>query len=240
VVRRILFQRHSMYYTIEAETVFIAFIQHMSRRPLSPESLAHEMESVVKFEKAIHLIDTANAADPKTDTLDGIEGPKEQIYGKRMMAWVERLNPAASDALKIAARAQHICRWEIPRSEYPEGKAGYYAWRTYLYGFHGDKAGAIMSEVGYDDATIASVKRMMLKKDLKNDADSATLEDAAALVFLENHIAEFADREDMDEPKLINIVQMTWGKMSEKGHAAALELVLPDHCAALVQKALGA
>ncbi|MFP6584029.1 MAG: DUF4202 domain-containing protein [Candidatus Hydrogenedentota bacterium] len=199
-----------------------------------PELMTNES----KLDAVIRRIDEANAADPKTDTLDGVEGSKEQIYGKRMMAWVERLNPEASEALKIAARAQHICRWEIPRSDYPEGKAGYYQWRTFLYGYHADKAGAIMTEVGYDEESVDAVRQIMDKKNLRKNPDTQTLEDAAALVFLENHIEEFSDRDDMDEPKLINVLQMTWGKMSEQGHAAALELVLPEHCAALVEKAL--
>lgn len=108
-----------------------------------------------KLEQAIALIDTANAADPKTETHEGESYPKEQIYGIRMMAWVERLDGDASDALKIAARAQHIRRWEIARDGYPEGKAGYYAWRTFLYGFHGEKAGEIMRGVGYDEGVLS-------------------------------------------------------------------------------------
>lgn len=196
------------------------------------------MTNESKLGAVIERIDEANATDPKTDVLDGVVGPKEQVYGKRMMAWVERLNPEASDALKIAARAQHICRWEIPRSDYPEGKAGYYQWRTFLYGYHAEKAGAIMTEAGYDAESVDAVRQIMDKKNLSRNPDTQTLEDAAALVFLENHIEEFADRDDMDEPKLINVLQKTWGKMSEQGHAAALELVLPEHCAGLVEKAL--
>ena len=41
----------------------------------------------------------------------------------------ERLLEAPSDALRIAARAHHLRRWEVPRSSYPEGRAGYLRWR---------------------------------------------------------------------------------------------------------------
>ena len=191
-----------------------------------------------RLEQAITLIDEANAADPKTDTHDGQDYPKEQLYGIRMMDWVEQLNPDASDALKIAARAQHICRWEIPRSDYPEGKAGYYQWRTFLYTWHGEKAGAIMEQVGYDTESIEEMQAAMHKKNLHTNPDTQTLEDAAALVFLENHCVAFAERDDMDEAKMIIILQKTWAKMSEAGQSAALKLVLPEDVATLVGKAL--
>jgi hypothetical protein len=155
-----------------------------------------------------------------------------------MMEWVERLDPEASDALKIAARAQHIRRWEVPRSQYPEGKAGYYKWRTYLYGFHGERAGEIMDTLGFDKDVIANMKAIMDKKNLRSNSDTQTLENAAALVFLENHFLDFAHRDDMDEDKLVDILRKTWGKMSEAGHAAALELVLPEEASALVSRAL--
>lgn len=192
-----------------------------------------------KLKQVFALIDEANAADPKRDTHEGVEYPKELIYGIRMMEWVQRLNPLAGDALLIAARGQHICRWEIPRSDYPEGKAGYYQWRTFLYGYHGEKAGAIMAQVGYEPQAIEAMKAAMQKKNLKSNPDTQCLEDAAALVFLENHCVAFAEREDMDEAHMIDILRKTWGKMSEAGQAAALTLVLPDEVAALVGKALG-
>ena len=237
-IRRIFFQRYAIYFVVLETRIEVAFIQHMARKQLDRESLMADIGAILRFEKAIALIDEANSGDPHVDVLDGVEGPKELIYGKRMMGWVERLDPEASDALKIAARAQHIRRWEVARSEYPEGKAGYYQWRTYLYGFHGDLAGAIMKDVGYDDDTIAGMQQIMQKKNLRSNADTQTLEDAAALVFLENHVVDFAGRDDMDESKLIDILRKTWGKMSERGHAAAVELVLPESAAALVQKAL--
>ncbi len=191
-----------------------------------------------KFSDVIFQIDAANAADPKSDVHEGKSYPKEQIYGIRMMEWVERLEPDASDALKIAARGQHIRRWEVPRSRYPFGKGGYYAWRTFLYGYHGEKAGKIMADAGYGADEIGEMKAIMDKKNLRGNAGTQTLEDAAALVFLENHFVDFAHRDDMDEGKLVDILRKTWGKMSERGQSAALELVLPDEASVLIEKAL--
>ena len=117
-----------------------------------------------------------------------------------MSAWVDRLRPDAPEALCVAARAQHIRRWEIPRSDFPEGRAGYHRWRTTLYGFHGDKTAEIMRETGYDEETIERVRFILQKKQLKSDPDVQTLEDAAALVFLEHHLADFATVDRLAAP----------------------------------------
>jgi hypothetical protein len=63
------------------------------------------------------------------------------------------------------------------------------------------------------------------------------LEDIACLVFLEYYFPNFAPK--YEEDKLIDIVRKTWKKMSDQGHAAALEIALPDELKALVGKALG-
>lgn len=236
--RYIILHSHRIFYVVESNAVHVTSIIHMSQGELSEIRRLKNAEATLRFDKTITLIDEANSADPNTDTLDGVEGPKELIYGKRMMDWVTRLNPEASDELKIAARAQHIFRWEVPRSDYPEGKAGYYQWRTYLYGYHAEKAGALMREAGYPEESIERVRVIMDKKNLRKDPDTQTLEDAAGLVFLENHLAEFAERDDMDNEKTIDILRKTWGKMSQTGHDAALNLVLPKESAALVEKAL--
>jgi len=190
------------------------------------------------LKEALRQIDEANAADPNREIHDGKEVPVAWLYGRRMYDWVRVLNPDASDALQLAARAQHICRWDFPRTDYPEGKAGYHQWRTMLYTYHGDKAGEILEAVGYDAETIDLLKKILSKKHLRKDADTQTLEDAAALVFLQYHLEAFTQREDMDEPKLIRILQKTWAKMSDAGHEHALGLDLPENLALLVKKAL--
>lgn len=191
-----------------------------------------------RLQDAFDRIDEANAQDPNTEDVDGVETPAALVYGRRMTGQLERLRPDASEALRIAARAQHIRRWELPRSDFPMDRAGYLKWRTTLYGYHGEKAGEIMAAAGYDDESIARVKLILSKRKLKTDPEAQTLEDAAALVFLEHHLAEFAAREDMTEEKLINILQKTWGKMSEQGQQEALELELPPDLQEIVRKAL--
>ena len=65
-----------------------------------------------------------------------------------------------------------------------------------------------------------------------------TLEDAAALVFLEHHLDDFLKRDDIGEGKAIDIIRKTWKKMTERGHEAAVALELSAESSALLKKAL--
>ena len=143
-----------------------------------------------------------------------------------MTAWLERLAPDASEALRLAARGQHICRWTIPRDSYPMDRAGYLRWRNECKRMHAEKLGEILKEVGYDQATIDRVQSLVRKERLKADPETQLLEDVICLVFLENYFADFSRQHD--EAKLIDIVRKTWKKMSPQGHEAALKLPLTD------------
>jgi hypothetical protein len=189
-----------------------------------------------RFSRAIEAIDAANAADPNTITHEGATEPKELVYGRQMSGWLIRLDPAASEPLRLAVRAQHIRRWEIPRKSYPDGRAGYLQWRKDLQDFHARMTGQILDEAGYDADTIERVKALLHKARLKSDPDSQTLEDVACLVFLEHYFAEFAAKHPED--KLVKILAQTWRKMSPKGRETALALALPPEAKRLVEKAL--
>lgn len=185
---------------------------------------------------AISRIDAANAEDPNRSLVDGQPVPHELHYARRMTQWLERLEPGASDALRLAVRCQHLRRWMIPRSQYPMTRAGYHRWRADLGRFHAEKAAEILGGVGYDGATVARVQSLVRKEGLKTDPETQTLEDAACLVFLEDEFGDFAARHD--EEKIVNILVRTWGKMSQRGRAAALALDLPAPQRALIEKAL--
>ena len=73
---------------------------------------------------------------------------------------------------------------------------------------------------------------------LRTDADVQTLEDAAALVFLDHHLEDFLKRDDIGEEKAIEIIRKTWNKMTERGHEAAAGLELAPASTALLEKAL--
>ena len=197
------------------------------------------MTAQSRFETAIRRFDELNSDDPNVEILDGVPHPKEIVYAERMTRWVEKLDSSASETLRLAARSQHLCRWKIPRADFPMDRAGYHRWRTTLYGFHADTAAEALRAAGYDEESIDRVRGLLQKRRLKTNADMQTLEDAAALVFLENHLAEFAERDDIDEAKLLDILRKTWKKMSTRGHEAALGLELPENAGEAMRKALG-
>jgi hypothetical protein len=185
---------------------------------------------------AFQRFDAANARDPNVTIVGGDPQPKQLVYAKRMSEWLNRLEPDAPEAVQLAARSQHLMRWSIPRSRFPMDRPGYLTWRTTLYDFHAEKAGVVLREVGYDEATIARVQSLVRKQGIKTDPQMQLLEDVICLVFLENYFAEFAA--DHDEEKLIRILRRTWGKMSPRGHQAALGLELPKRERTLIEKAL--
>ena len=177
-----------------------------------------------RFQEAIARFDAANARDPR-----GIELP----YAQRLSAWVERLAPDASESLRLAARCQHLRRWEIPRESYPPGRVGYLKWRETLKHFHADEAAKILRAVGYDDAMIERVRNLNLKK---KDPETSVLEDALCLLFLETQFDETTGK--TGEEKMIEILRKTWRKMSPRAREIALGMKLSETQRALIQKAL--
>jgi hypothetical protein len=189
-----------------------------------------------KFSQAIAEIDAANACDPSRISSGADVRPAALVYGERMSAVLDRLYPDASEILRIAARAQHIQRWTIPRSDYPMDRAGYLKWRTDLKNFHAGVAGRIMERAGYGADAIARVQSLLRKENLKRDPEAQALEDTACIVFLEFYAPEFMAKHD--DAKLIPILRKTWAKMSVTGRNAALALELQPRVRTLVGAAL--
>ncbi len=191
-----------------------------------------------RLELVLRRIDEANASDPNRETWRGESHPKELLYGRRMSEWLERLCPDASELLRIAARGQHIRRWEVPRDRYPATREGYLKWRSFLYGFHGERVAELMAAAGYAPEAGERAKAILSKRGMKSDPEVQTVEDAACLVFLEYYFPEFAANQD--EEKLVGIVRKTWNKMSEPARSRTLELEFPDSIKSLLARALGA
>jgi len=189
------------------------------------------------FRAAIERFDQENARDPNSETVDGRPEPRELVYARRLTDWVMRLCPEASEELRLAARSQHICRWTIARNSYPMTRAGYLQWREALKKFHAQKAGEILREVGYPEATISRVQSLNLKKNFPADPETRVLEDALCLVFLEHQFAELAAK--TSDEKMINALQKSWKKMTAAAQALALQLPLAAREKALLEKALG-
>ena len=185
-----------------------------------------------KFAAAVARFDAENSRDPNFE--DG--RPRELLYAERLTAWVMKLCPDAGEALRLAARCQHICRWQSPRENYPMTRAGYLKWRADLKKFHAEKSGTILREVGYDEATIARVQDLNLKKNFPADAGVRVLEDALCLVFLEFQLAALAAKSD--DEKMVNALRKSWGKMTEAGRAEALKLNYGDNEKRLLSLAL--
>jgi hypothetical protein len=197
------------------------------------------ISNAARFQQALAGFDAANAQDPNQEMFEGKLYPKELLYAQRMTAMQEKFAPDAAEAVQLAVRSQHICRWKSPRNAYTMDGAGYKQWRTDLYKFHGETAGAIMREVGYDDDMIDSVKSLLRKEKLKVNAETQLLEDVVDLVFLQHYLTDFIKKySHYDEEKLLGILRKTWRKMSEAGHAAALKLDYPPEMLAIIQKAL--
>jgi hypothetical protein len=195
--------------------------------------------NVERFNRAFAKFDAANAQDPNQEIFEGKSYPKELLYGQRMTAMLEIFAPDASEAVQLATRAQHICRWIIPRNAYPMDVTGYKKWRTDLYKFHGETAGAFMREVGYDEEIITRVQALLRKEKLKVNPETQLLEDVIDLVFLQYYLADFVRKYNhYEEEKLLDILRKTWRKMSDKGHAAALRLNYTPELLLVIQKAL--
>lgn len=191
-----------------------------------------------QLNRVLQAIDAANSADPNTEEWQGQSYPKELLYGQRMSARLQAFAPDADEVAQIAARGQHIRRWEVPRENYPASRPGYLQWRSFLYQFHADAVGVLMAEAGYADEPIARVKTILSKRGIKSDPDVQRNEDVACLVFLEYYFAAFAAKQPAE--KLPDIVRKTWTKMSPAAQAAALTLEFPESVRPVLAAALGA
>ena len=164
-------------------------------------------------------IDAVNAGDPRVHDAE----PLALAQGRLAEAWVARLDPNASVALRLAARAHHLRRWELPRSHYPEGRAGYLRWRRAQRERHGRDLVAILGAAGVEEPVSSRAAEIVAKKGLDSDPEVRTFEDAVSLAFLETELRQVADRLE-DDSKTASIVAKTLAKMSAAGREQAQEL----------------
>jgi hypothetical protein len=193
------------------------------------------------YQAAIIEFDKANSEDPNKEVAAGKEYPKELLYAQRMTEMQERYAPEASEAVRLAVRAQHIQRWKSPRSDFPMNRQGYLQWRTGLYKFHAETASNIMKQVGYDYEMADRVYAIISKKGLKINPETQLMEDVVDLVFIEHYMLHFASQHpEYDEEKWIEIVKKTWQKMSVRAHDFTLagKIKLPEPLVPLILKAV--
>jgi uncharacterized protein DUF4202 len=193
---------------------------------------------VDRFDRAIAAIDAANAADPTVVTVRGERGPKELLHAELVSEWVRRLAPDTGEPLLLAARGHHLRRWAIPRASYPTGRAGYLKWRKAQHRQLAEELAAILTQAGYDDATVVEVRDLVTKRNLGRDPDAQVLEDALCLVFVETQFHDLAGRLDPD--KMVDVVRKTVKKMSPQAVELAAGLPLTDADRAVLAAALDA
>lgn len=190
-----------------------------------------------QFQKASTWIDAENAQDPNQEIYNSESFAKELLYSNRMYERLMDFCPNASEAVQIAAKAQHICRWKMPRESYPMDRVGYLKWREDLKKFHAKTTAEILEKAGYSYEFIDRVSFLIEKKLLKKDEETQLLEDVICLVFLEYYFDAFVQKHDREKMK--NIILKTWNKMSENGHQEALKINFSAANLQLIKEALG-
>lgn len=189
------------------------------------------------FQNASAWIDAENAQDPNIESYQDKNYPKELLYSDRMYKRLLDFCINASPEIQIAAKAQHICRWKMPRESYPMDRVGYLKWREDLKKFHAKTTAEILTKAGYSIGFIDRVSFLIEKKLLKKDAETQLLEDVICLVFLEFYLDPFVQKHDREKMK--NIILKTWNKMSEAGHQEALKISYSEENLQLIKEALG-
>ena len=185
---------------------------------------------------AASAIDEANRLDPTVIVVRGETMPLALAHGRLAAQWVERLAPSADDALRLAARAHHLRRWEVARTSYPDGRPGYLRWRRDQKARHAADVAAIMDAAGYDHTDIDRAQRLIRRELLGTDADTQVVEDAACLVFIETQLSTFAER--LDHDRVLEVVRKTARKMSAAALTLVGELPLETEASTLLADAL--
>ncbi len=179
-----------------------------------------------RLTRALSAIDAANRDDPNRIVVRGVERPKELAHAELVTEWICRLRPDSDELLLVAARGHHLQRWQLPRTSYPEGRAGYLRWRRDLSERQATALATIVEDCGYTAEETARVQELVRKRGLGSDPEVQALEDAICLTFLETQLAELAAR--TDDTKMIDILAKTMKKMSPQALSLASELDLDE------------
>lgn len=186
-------------------------------------------------QRTLAAIDEANAEDPERAVVVGAEGPLQEVLGRIASDWVDRLDPLARPAQRLAARAHHLRRWEVPRHDFPEGRAGYLRWRTAAKKRHSADLALLLGDQGWDEDTVDEACRLVRKEGLGRDRAAQIHEDAVCLAFLTVQVDEAAAT--MGD-KTVGVLRRTAAKMSPEALAHAADLPLSAGARALWATAL--
>lgn len=188
-----------------------------------------------RFAVAVAAIDDANAADPNLIEVDGQARPKELVHAEVVERWVRTLDPGADELQLLAARAHHLRRWVSPRSDFPDGRAGYLRWRTAHKKRQAAEVAELLAASGYDEASAARVADIVAKRGLGTDPAVQTHEDALCLAFLELQLDPLIEQLGTDHA--VEVLRKSIAKMSPAGVGAAGTIALSDTGAAALAAA---
>lgn len=191
---------------------------------------------MTNMQKAFDLFDQYNKQDPHVFTFSGVDYPQEYFLSLQLYDWVCKLYPDADEALLLASRSQHIGRWEMPRSSYPDGREAYLKWRKDLAQHHFQVASNLVLEAGYHEDMVEAIRPILLKQKIKVDNNVQAIENALCLVFLEFQYEQFYKTQNPD--KLVNILWKSLLKMDPLGHQHALKIHYSQEGLVYVQKAV--
>ncbi|MFO0547563.1 MAG: DUF4202 family protein [Polyangiaceae bacterium] len=172
-----------------------------------------------RFARAVAAFDAAHARDPRG---------RAAAYHAALARWVDAHVPDAPEPMRLAARAQHLERWAVPRESFGAGVLEYKKWRATAARHTSTRATELLAEAGYEPAVCERVADFVLKRGLRGDPEVAAFEDAICLTFLELDALEFARRPvgETGEPRsadeIGSILDKTLAKMTERGRAVAV------------------
>lgn len=184
------------------------------------------------LQRSLARIDRANADDPNSFG----DEPLAQMQGRRAHAWVLQLDPAATGPLQVAARAHHLRRWELARTDYPEGRDGYLRWRRDQKTRHATLLTEVLIADDVPPRDLTRAVEIVKKQGLGTDAEVQMFEDAVCLTFIETQFLATADK-IADDDKMVDVVAKTLKKMSPAGHAAAATIALDERSAGIIRRA---
>lgn len=195
------------------------------------------MDILSSFENVLAQLTVAHQKDPNRETWNNEVFPAEWLYIRRITERLKSFSPEASTELIIAANCQHLCRWEIERTSFPEGRIGYYQWRNYLSDYQFQKAREIILGAGFGAEFADRVKLIVKKENIFTNPEAQTLEDVVCLVFMEFYLDDFIRAKS--ELNMATVILKTWNKMSEKGHQEALKIQFSDETLPVIKRVLG-
>ena len=157
-------------------------------------------------------IDAVNASDPNHLDWNGESVPRSLLQGQRATTWLAQVFLDPSIALSIAARAHHLARWQIARSSYPDGRAGYLRWRKASKAASAELLVTTLAPFGVAADNVRRAVDLIQRVGLSSDPEAQAVEDVACLVFLETDYLALLQR--LGSENTAGAVRKTLKKMS--------------------------